>query len=310
MLMRAGWIWIMVVFGFVPGVQAAQTGTVVVDQAPVYEFPQKGAKVIARLEKGSAHSVSNLKTEGYFKIRLPDGQTGWVSGNDLLAGGEGFSDTGPSPKSRVNRRPPLSDDLIDGDRFKGADVRIQLGYGLLNQAYGGLSDYFSGTSALNFGKSYGLEVQKKLSYPLSLAFRSEIRGSKSGNQDIGSGTIQTLEQYSIPLQLGIVFAPIHSQRLRIGLGAYGGFAVVSYTEVVQVSTSQTNSVKFNSMDLIFTGTIHAVYGIGRAFGLFAEFGYQMQRTGDLPETTALGTVPSFKLNYSGTLVRGGIELRF
>jgi hypothetical protein len=290
---------------------AAQSGRVVVEDAPVYEFPQKSAKVILRLKKDSVHAVSNLKTEGFYKLRLPGGETGWISGNDLLAGGGALpSDTGPSPADRVNGKRPLSDALIDGERFLGANYRFQLGFGLSNLSFGGLSDSFSGTSSLNFGKIYSFEVQRKLSFPISLAFRAEIRGSKTGELDLGSGTTQTYEHSAIPLQVGVLYFPIHTQRWRIGVGAYGGITAVSFTEVVRTTTSQTSSVKFSSMDILGTAVVQAAYGLGRAFGVFGEFGYQYQVTGDLPATTALGNIPAFRIDYSGYLFRGGIELRF
>lgn len=290
---------------------AAQNGRVVVEDAPVYEFPQKSSKVILRLKKDSVHAVSNLKTEGYYKIRLQGGETGWVSGNDLLAGGGALpSDTGPGPEARVNGKRPLSDAMIDGERFLGATYRVQLGFGLSNLAYGGLSDNFSGTSSLNFGKVYSFEVQRRLSFPLSLAFRAELRGSKTGELDLGGGTTQTYEHSAIPLQVGLIYFPIHTQRWRIGVGGYGGITAVSYTEVVQTTTSQSSSVKFSSMDVLGTGVVQVAYGLGKAFGIFGEFGYQYQVTGDLPATTALGTIPAFKIDYSGFIFKGGIELRF
>ncbi len=269
--------------------EAAQSGRVVVEDAAVYEFPQKSAKVIARLKKDSVHAVSNLKTEGFYKIRISGGETGWISGNDLLAG-EGTlpSDTGPGPEARINGRRRLSDDLIDGERFQGASYRVQLG----------------------FGKAYSFEIQRKLAFPLSIAFRAELRGSKTGELDLGGGTTQTFEHSAIPLQLGLLYFPIHTQRWRIGIGGYGGITAVSFTEVVRTTTSQTNSVKYSAMDLVGTGVIQVAYGLGRAFGIFGEFGYQYQVTSDLPATTALGNVPAFKLDYSGYLFKGGIELRF
>ncbi len=291
--------------------EAAQSGRVVVEDAAVYEFPQKSAKVITRLKKDSVHAVSNLKTEGFYKIRISGGETGWISGNDLLAG-EGTlpSDTGPGPEARINGRRRLSDDLIDGERFQGANYRVQLGFGLSNLAFGGLSDYFQGTSSLNFGKAYSFEIQRKLAFPLSWAFRAELRGSKTGELDLGGGTTQTFEHSAIPLQLGLLYFPIHTQRWRIGIGGYGGITAVSFTEVVRTTASQTNSVKFSAMDLVGTGVIQVAYGLGRAFGIFGEFGYQYQLTSDLPATTALGNLPAFKIDYSGYLFKGGIELRF
>jgi hypothetical protein len=290
---------------------AAQSGRVVVDDAPVYEFPQKSSKVILTLKKDSVHAVSNLKTEGFYKIRLPGGETGWVSGNDLLAGGATLpSDTGPGPEARVNGRRSMSDALIDGEKFTGANYRIQLGFGLSNLAFGGLSEQFSGTSSLNFGKAYSFEIQRKLAFPLSLALRGEIRGSKTGDLDLGGGTTQTYEHSAIPIQVGLLYFPVHNQRWRIGLGGYGGITAVSFTEVVQTTTSQTSSVKFSSMDILGTGVVQVTYGLGKAFGLFGEFAYQYQVTGDLPATTALGNIPAFKIDYSGFLFKVGIELRF
>ncbi len=300
------------IFAFLVGhsALAAQIGKIVVDEASVYEFPQRSAKVVGKLPKGAEQTVSNLPTDGFFKTKLSTGDIGWISGNDILVGTGGAPASSKPKAPGAKRREIVSEDEISPNRFKADKYRIQLGYGFQNLAYGGLSSQFQKTVDLNYGKSFGIEIQRMISESLHWAFRAEMYSSKTGTQDLGSSTTQTLEQYSIPIQLGLIYSPIYSKRFRLGLGAYFGVAPVSYTTVSQTTTTDTNTIKFNSMDPVGTASVQAVYGLGRAFGVLGEMAYHYQTTGSLPATTVLGSIPSFKINYSGWQMRLGLEIRF
>jgi len=296
---------------FISGAVAAQSGKVISSDASVYLYPQSSSRVIGKLPKDSMQNVSNLPTEGFYKVKLPSGEMGWISGNDIFVNGAKASSVPERAplQPKVQKSEVLSDDVITADPFHGDQSRIQMGYGFQNLSYGGLSDYFERTVELNYGKNFGIEYQRKISHHLSWAFRGEILWSKTGTQNVSGNKTQVLDQYALPIQLGLIYSPIYSRKFRIGIGGYGGFSPVTYIEATQQDVTTTNSAKFSSIDLVGTGSIQAVYGFGRAFGLYGEAAYHYQVTGTLPATTSLGAIPSFKINYSGFLMRFGMELR-
>ncbi len=290
---------------------AAQSGRVVVDRAVIHEFPNAGSKKLKGFARGETLTVSNLPTEGFYKVRIAKDEYGWVSGNDILVedGAVQSASLAEAPLAAVGEavNPAAPED------FNGDKTRVLFGLGVHDLAYGGLSDHFIGANDLNLGSHYSLELQRKIFYLLYWSIRAELMNSESGDQAISSTTLQRIKSHSLPVQLGIVFHPIHARKFRLGLGLYGGLSFFTYTEVEQTTSSVTNSVKYSTIDPVGTGVIQATYGLGKALGLIGEIAYRYQVTGSLDSTTVLDSnnpVPSFKLNYSGIFLKGGLELRF
>jgi hypothetical protein len=298
------------------GALAAQMGNVIVDQASVLEFPQKSAKVITKLKKGMSYPVSNLPTEGYYKIRTTPSETGWISGNDVLVQpGDPKVQEVPAPASSVEGAGVASADSgeeVKPDEFWGASTRIQIGIGLHNLSYGGVSSYVTGTSDLNFGKDYSIELQRKFFYLLYWALRVESMSSDTGLRMISDTTSQQITHSSIPVQLGILIHPVHAKKFRIGLGAYIGASLKTYLNIDQVKSGINYHARYNSIDPVATGTIQATYGLGKAFGIFGELGLRIHQTAEMPAVTELTSpsyVPELKINYFGYVIRGGLEIR-
>ncbi len=308
--------WIFALLIMSPSVLAAQLGRVVVDSGSVLEFPQKNAKVISRLKKGSLYPVSNLPTEGFYKIRLNQLETGWISGNEVLVGVTAPDGSKEGSKESSSESAKLLDSAESkpssepAEAFSGDSVRVQVGVGLHRLSYGGLSDYLQGTSDLNFGQNYTFEFQKRMAKLLFLALRVELMEAESGDQALSDTTTQHLKQFGLPVQLGMIFTPIYTRKFRVGLGLYAGASVKTSTSVEQVVSLVSNTVTYNSIDPVGTLAFQATYGFGKAFGVFGEFSYQYQKTGTLDATTKVGTIPAFSLNYSGYFLKSGIEVRF
>jgi hypothetical protein len=180
-------------------------------------------------------------------------------------------------------------------------------------SYGGLSDHFMGAGDLNLGSHYSLEVQRKIFYLLYWGLRAEIMNAETGDQAISATTLQRIKSHSVPIQIGFIFHPIHARKFRLGLGLYGGVSLVTYTEIEQTVSSTTNSVRYSSIDPVGTAVIQGTYGLGKVLGLFGEIAYRYHSTGTLDTSSVLDSnnpIPAFKLNYSGILLKGGLELRF
>jgi hypothetical protein len=290
---------------------AAQIGKVITDKASILEFPQKSARVVGTVRKGMAYPVSNFPTEGFYKLKTASGDYGWISGNDIVVEGN----PGDSVQKEIDgpeAAPPIVEkkETNEGE-FWGDRTRIQLGYGLHALSYGGLSNNFLGTSSLNFGTQYSLEFQRKFFYLVYWAFRAQIMSADTGVQKKDATTTQQIKQYGIPLELGLILHPIHARKFRIGLGAYAGASVGTYTTVQTISSTANQTIKYNSIDPIGTASVQVTYGLSRAFALFLDLSFRYHVTGTQAATSVdLGSIPAFKINYSGYYGTGGLEVRF
>ena len=293
------------------GAWAAQIGKVVTDKASILEFPQKSARVIGEVRKGMSYPVSNFPTEGFYKLKTASGDYGWISGNDILVEGNPSGTTqkemdGPESASPVVEKKEVPDGEFWGDR-----TRIQLGYGLHALSYGGLSDQFLGTGSLNFGTQYSLEIQRKFFYLIYWAFRAEMMKADTGVQKKDATTTQQIKQYGIPLEFGLILHPIHARKFRIGLGAYAGASLGTYTTVQTISSTANQTVKYNSIDPIGTASVQVTYGLSKAFAIFVDLAVRYHVTGTQAATSVdLGSIPAFKINYSGYYGTAGLEVRF
>ncbi len=289
---------------------AAQLGKVIVDSANVLEYPNAGAKVVSSVKKNSVLQVSNLATEGFYKVRLPSGDLGWVSGNDVFVSPAESAKSPQFSESKEEQPEKKREKIADEDDFWGDKTRIQLGFGLKYTVYGGLTDYFTGLEDMNYGQTISVELQRKWFYLLYWALRVELNTAKSGDQQISATTVQRINEFSIPIQLGIMIHPIHTRKFRIGLGAYAGASVVNYTEIEQEVSSVSNSVKYSSIDPVGSGVVQVSYGLTKALAIFGEFDYRYHVTGEQSPTTVLGTIPGFQIDYSSYFMKMGLELRF
>ncbi len=295
---------------------SAQNAEVIVDNAAVREYPQGTSKVIGTLGRGDQVAVSNFPTEGFYKVRISGGETGWISGNDILAGGAVKPEDG---KTRMRKKPPQerpkekkeikSEDIDDSSNDDEDHTRILISYGVQSLSYAGLAENYEKTLTMNLGTNFGIEIQKALSSLLFLGIRAEIFQASTGDQTISTGATQVMKQYSIPIQLGFMFSPI-SSRFRLGIGAYGGVAVTSYTDITQTTTTSTGNIRYQTVQMVGTLAAQMAYKLGSHFGFFIEGDYHYEQTGLVPETTQFGDIPSFKIDYSGMVGKFGLEFCF
>jgi uncharacterized protein YgiM (DUF1202 family) len=308
--------------GTVNPAKAAQVAEVIVPQANVYLYPQASSKVISKLGRGESLAVSNIATEGFYKVRLKNGDMGWVSGNDILSGG---SSTSPGTNSadpnavaplepRARKRTPQRRNRSNDEDYAGPSgddsFRLLVGYGVQFASYAGLKDNFDGTSGLNPGKHFGIEAQFKMSHAVYWGIRLESMNA-SATTNLTTDISQTIQVKEIPVEIGIMWSPVSSHKFRFGLGAYLGAVASGNTSIAQTTTSsqQKKTVEYSTIELCGTLASQFSVGLGERIGLFLEADYRYDQTGKNPDTTIIKAVPGFKLDYSGVLVRAGLELR-
>jgi hypothetical protein len=300
---------------------AAQSAQVIVPQANVYQYPQASSNVISHLNQGQTVAVSNLPTAGFYKVRLPNGDLGWVSGNDVLSGGGAPTRAAPSgnvqsPPARVRRKRNYDD---NADVQPSSDVdsfRFLFGYGIQSLSYSGLADTFGTDNAkgLNLGKNFDFELQFKINPKLFWAVKIESFSSDTGSVALNSELSQEITVKQVPIEVGLMWSPISTHRFRLGFGAYLGALISSNANVVfsdRVS-GEPKKIDYSTTELCGEISSQASFGLGDTFGIFVEAAYRYDQSGATPSATDITnttTIPGFKINYSGVMARIGLELR-
>ena len=317
-------------FGF--AAKAAQVGQVVVEEAHVYQYPQSGSKVIANLKRGETVPVSNLPTEGFFKAKLSSGEMGWLSGNDIHAGAVPSAKSGaaaappaepvplePAPNTRMRRKPPqvrpkaeddenAENDPADSPSLNGDHTRILFGFGFQNLSFAGLASNYEKVDLLNPGNNFGLELQFRISSWLHWALKADSFSGATGEQVISTGDTQTITMRNISGELGLVLTALQSDSIRFSLGAYlgAGSSLITIRRISASSGGETPYASVNPCGLV-SGQLS--FSIFRHLAIFGEGAYRYQQTQEFRTIALSGTVPNFKINYSGVFGRIGLELK-
>jgi hypothetical protein len=309
---------------------AAQSGKVIVDSAVVHEFPQAESKPLDQVTKDTVVAVSNLPTEGFYKVRTQSGVVGWISGNDVFIAGANTN--APVVSSPPANRPEIpgshspnhkkkrydddfaSDDSDQKPKVFKDDYRILFMGGLHNLNYGDLPSKFStapynfGLSAndLNLGVGFTFEVQKKMKPGLHVALRLEYLTTSAPEKTLSGGTTTLdVKNAIIPLSVGFVWSPIDHQGFRLGFGGYLGGSFASTT---LHDSAIAQDVKYSSLDPTATLVLQGSIGLTRLLALAYELGYRYELPGTTPVSENFGA--GFKVNYSGYFARLGLEIRF
>ncbi len=307
---------------FAQSALAARSGQIIVDEANVYEYPQYSSKTISKLKKGEGLTVSNLPTEGFYKVRLRNGDLGWVSGNDLLVANNAPSgSSAPAPsRSSLPRNDYPSDAVADSNPYrsnndydsKDRDWRLNFGGGLQNLSYNGFGNTFENAASLNYGTNLGVELQWRAVGNLFWAFRTDILLTSGAAATLTNTDTQSLKETNVPIQFGLNFSFIDTGQSRLSFGLYGGISISKMSVTQSKANGASVTEDYSTVSPVVLGSIQGVYGLGKVFGLFGEIGYRYEKTGTFGQTTIVETaaIPAFSIDYSGVIGRIGLEMRF
>jgi hypothetical protein len=141
--------------------------------------------------------------------------------------------------------------------------------------------------------------------------RLQILSADSGAQSIDANNTQQITIKEIPVEVGLMWSPISSHSFRFGIGPYLGAAVSAKATVSRtlLSTGTVSTVEYSTIDWCGSLAAQMVFGLGEAFGFFLQGDYRYDQTGTTPATTVIINAPGFKINYSGIVLKAGLELR-
>ncbi len=295
---------------------AARPARVITGTAEVYADPSAESTVLETLQFDAALAVSNVATEGFFKVRTADGKVGWISSTVLKLEGEAPEMT--EGEGRSTPSTPQGDSRVPG-------VSSKVMANLVGGAYFGVPpdvNLLFGLSGVRTHLQAGAEFEWRFSKHFGLLFRGEWQGLNSVITDSETGANFTLVSTAIPLELGVNTAIISTRQFELGLGVLGGVSPVTWVSTEDLPNSTGENATFASA-VGFSGLVrlNAAFRIVSRFSILIEGGWRMILTGqtvpavegsgvDLWKNPDTGDLIPLALSQSGPFVSGGLRIAF
>jgi hypothetical protein len=264
---------------------------VIVENAKVFDKPQPDATEIGQLNKDSSIYVSNTQTNGYFKTKIPDGQLGWVSGSDVLAGEPVAAATAATEETKKGSKKTTQSSISRSKLIFSGGLNLQSNSGFPSS----ISTTNSGTAIAGT-----MELQIPMSEKFGLSGRIEyIIDSSSFTV---AGATQTMKFTTLPVMLGLNYFPVANESFRWGFGGYAGLSLMTNLSITKSASS--SNPEFTSTD--FTGLINtqASFQFSPGFGIMGEVGYRLH-SASYPAFSPYGS-SAFKPNFGGVVTRLGL----
>lgn len=293
---------------------AARPARVDIENAEIYEGPGRSFKLLEKLPKGTALAVSNVPSEGFFKVRTPSGIVGWISADSLLLAdpdkpeqvvvGEVNTGTpGPSP----------------GQPFRGPArkyMRLRALGGLNLFSVSEVNSLFSFDGMKN-GIHYGGEIVLLFQSDLSILLRVEQVVKNVVATDTQTSKTFQLDLNSTPAMLGIELDVNKEGRLTTQFAVMAGLALHTNLTSTALNITEPNTTELE--DHAFTGLakVNLNWQFTKTVGIFGEAGYRLLKTksvypgraGNGSDIFAVsGAFVPLAFDLSGMVVGGGIVI--
>jgi hypothetical protein len=273
---------------------ASRRGVLTAD-TPIYLGPSVKQKIVGKASAGSAIDASNYPTEGFFKVRLPNGTLGWIQGDNLKLD--------PPPADLQEDSPPVTvspggiqaaPQVSSPQSSQSKPVKRAKGFdpiSVMFRAFGGYDFYnvgdlnnLVGATVLSGGASFGGEVDIGIDPDFSILIRAEnfTKGVYGLNTVTSPATTILFNMSSIPVMAGVEYWVVQDRSYRFGLGAMIGATISnSITSTSEpnplatpaITTSDTSTLSGIAFASLIRADAHVVLAHG--FTLFGEVGYRL-----------------------------------
>lgn len=292
---------ILVLLGaYAPAAIAVQVGTVTSSLADVHQTADPNSPVIEQLSSGARVYSSDGKSQGFYKIKTPDGKVGFVSDSQIKV-------TPLPPKSEAKGLQPRAHrkSQTEADDSSESENRPVTGF----RVFGGLSMFdlanyntIFAVTAFSNGVSYGGEFFYGLSKGVRLLMHVE-RISKDVSVNFSGPptvTIQTLVA-STPVMAGAEFRLAHaSDDFELTLDTLGGMGFgTSATSTTNILGS-TGTIVYSGTPLAIMAKLNAELLLGSTLRLAAYAGYRLQNLAASPPKSNNSTILGEVFNQSGS----------
>lgn len=306
---------------FQTSAHAAQTAVVDVDVAPIMDKPKHGAGMVDKARRGTTIILSNHPTEGFYKVRMPNGTIGWIP-VDAIRLDVPVSSTSAAPNALPSGVVPH-----ELDAYKPVHLIPELPWAeslFEIRAFGGLSyinpddynQYFSKTmfnSALGFGAELGVRIAPRL-YAVARLERMTKTVSTTDMNPNNTGSY-SLELNSTPFCIGLEYAISREKKFSLDMAVLIGVGFSTEIKATALGKPQPNVTEYESSPFTSIAKLNGNYRITRKFGVFSDFGYRFLRTAPIvPGKVGSGSVifqaggvyPPTVIDLSGFFLGAGI----
>ncbi|MEW6055119.1 MAG: SH3 domain-containing protein [Bdellovibrionota bacterium] len=290
---------------------AAQNALITAEEAQIRERPSFDSRPVGSQKSGDAVRISTQSKDGWFKIKAPSGQYGWIWQGDLTVASHSdefrSADLELKEKAHQERRRTMEEPWL----FLSAG-----GWGYFLTASGLSSKLGLSKNKLYFAPGGFGEAAVRLSDIVRIGLR--VGGYSHTTSKINAAG----EQYSASISATPVFAGlqldvVQGKAFDVTLGAYAGLALGNTLTVTATSSTAPNGFTFKEDTFAAMGLVSAKYWVIHSLAVFAEIGGYYTRipkknfkepfNGDLPfrNGTDLG---SLQVTTMGPVISLGLQL--
>lgn len=302
---------------------AARNGAVDADETELRVAPQEKAPILRKLVRGTRVEASNEPIEGYHKVRLQDGQIGFVNSKDLFLA--------PVPRGEggviaaILRGPKPN----DPDSVKTASIRLGSGVGF---GHFGAVNTLIGFDRFSNPLSFSAEVAWKLTPAVMLL----VGGDYSMHSLTLSGTVSkstttvtrtyAFGESAIVARAGAAWLLVNEEHWLIDVALMGALspavtitAQLTAAEATDVSTASPNTTTLSALGFGAVTRLLIERRIWKGLGATVESGFRyITTTATQPSSSPNGS-DLFKQNNAyvpvalqlvGFYVQGGLSWAF
>lgn len=270
---------------------AAKRARVEAKSVEVLRSLSPNSGVIEVLPKNTPLVVGNQPSRGYYKVRTPNGNIGWVYGEGLRvfdADGAGSRTRPPAPEPVVREE--------DRQPIRAGRERPSSG-GLARKwfirALGGLSMYTAtdlntqfGGEAMSGGFAFGGELGYRLSNSFALLVRVEYLTDSASIEQTDISKVYDLSISSLPLMGGFAVQFVDKPSFSLHLNVVGGLGLATSVSATSTLDPAPNETVLSGSGIAILGTLNATYKASPALGIFIEAGYRYLEASTTEITTA------------------------
>lgn len=283
------------------------------DDTPLLSAPRRDAIEIEKLAKGVRVPVSNLPIEGYYKVKAPSGNVGFVSSEAIFLFDEKDRMAGTS---RLNASPAATRKKEELP-YRGR-IGLLGGLGLFNSKDVGS---LTGFGDIANGIHFGAEVHFYLARWIGVGVRTEYISKSVSAQDEATSDVYTLSFSSLPVMAGVLttFGSGKPMSTAFHFGLYGGLGLSTrLVSTLKDAAAPNETVLSASPFMIFT-KVELDFPLSNAISFFLEAGYRILKTGELvPSEVGNGSdlfqvggeYQAVPISLSGVTLSAGITLLF
>ena len=291
---------------------AAKPARVDVENLQVREGPNETSSVLGILTLGTGVAASNYPLEGYYKIRMPDGQVGWVPADALIVIEPDPEKNAFLPNEIKKRDKPLK----PWEKRKRFTLDLLGGFHLFNPYD---VNNLVGATVISSGWSGGIELGVPVHRKWSVLARGEYLIARANAQAADDESYAWAFQ-TLPVSLGVEFRPWRNKLWVTHVKAMGTIGLLT-------SFSSTASDQAEPNVTSYSGTAFGVLLSGGLsinpiewFLVRLDAGYRFQTTAPLSMglegaggsflKDADGNYPSIRLKISGFSLHMGVGFHF